>query len=278
MMPPPFSQSGHIGGHVLFELCTLASGSSGNCLLMTDGKTHILVDAGISARRITTALKALGVEPGELAGILVTHEHSDHIAGIATLTKQLNLPVYASNAAGRQLYYRIAFIEECLHTFHPGESFELGGFGVESYPTSHDTKESVGYAVTCGGRKAAVVTDLGVVTEEVRRGLNGAHLAVVEANHDVEMLRSGPYPYYLKSRILGDYGHLCNEDGADLARLCVEGGAHTVVLAHLSAENNSPSIAHRVVKTHLEAGGVDTQKDILLEVAPRSETGRRYEV
>lgn len=274
-MPPSYL---HIGGISLFELCTLASGSSGNCLLMSDGKTHILVDAGISARRITKALKELGVEPAELAGILVTHEHSDHIAGIATLTKQLGLPVYASRAAARQLSYRIAFIESCLHTFHPGESFEVGSFGVESYPTSHDTAESVGYAVTCGGRKAAVVTDLGIVTDDVRAGIRGAHLAVVEANHDVEMLRSGPYPYYLKSRILGDHGHLCNEDGGALARLAVEDGAHTVVLAHLSAENNSPSVAHRVVKTCLNAAGVDTEKDILLEVAPRSETGRRYTV
>lgn len=262
----------------MFELCTLASGSSGNCLLMTDGATHILVDAGISARRITKALRDLGIEPCELAGILVTHEHSDHIAGIATLTKQLGLNVYASRAAGRQLAYRIAFIENCLHTFQPGESFEVGSFGVESYPTSHDTAESVGYAVTCGVRKAAVVTDLGVVTDAVRQGIKGAHLAVVEANHDVDMLRSGPYPYYLKSRILGDHGHLCNEDGAALARLAAEDGARTVVLAHLSAENNSPSVAHRVVKTHLEAAGIDTGKDVLLEVAPRSETGRKYKV
>lgn len=262
----------------MFELCTLASGSSGNCLLMTDGTTHILVDAGISARRICKALKDLGVEPAELAGILVTHEHTDHIAGIATLVKQLSLPIYTSTAAGRQLYYRIAFIEEHLHTFRPGEGFEVGGFGVESFPTSHDTRESVGYAVTCGARKAAVVTDLGVVTDQVRTGLKGAHLAVVEANHDVEMVRSGPYPYYLKARILGDHGHLCNEDGGALACEAVESGARQVVLAHLSAENNSPGVALRTVKTCLSAAGVDPDRDVLVEVAPRSETGRRYAV
>ncbi len=262
----------------MFELCTLASGSSGNCLLMTDGKTHILVDAGISARRICKALKELGIEPAELSGILVTHEHSDHIAGIATLTKQLSLPVYASRAVGRQLEYRIAFIENCLHTFCPGDGFEVGSFGVESFPTSHDTKESVGYGLTCGGRKAAVVTDLGIVTDQVRQGIKGAHLAVVEANHDVEMVRTGPYPYYLKARILGDHGHLCNEDGGALAREAVEGGARKVVLAHLSAENNAPGLALRTVKTCLNAAGVDTERDVLVEVAPRSEAGRRHEV
>lgn len=260
----------------MFELCTLASGSSGNCLLMTDGTTHILVDAGISARRITKALRALGVEPGDLSGILVTHEHTDHIAGIATLTKQFSLPVFASHAAGRQLAYRIAFVEDCLHTFAPGDSFEVGALGVESFATPHDTVQSVGYAVTCGGRKAAVATDLGEVTAAVYAGIRGTHLLICEANHDVDMVRSGPYPYFLKERILGGHGHLCNEDGAALAGHAVADGAHTVVLAHLSAENNSPSRAHHAVKTHLEAAGVDTAHDILLEVAPRSETGRRY--
>lgn len=262
----------------MFELCTLASGSSGNCLLMTDGTTHILVDAGISARRITKALKALDIEPGDISGILVTHEHTDHIAGIATLTKQLSLPVYASHAAGRQLQYRIAFLEDCLHTFTPGSAFEVGGLGVESFATSHDTEQSVGYAVTCGRRKAAVTTDLGEVTDAVRAGIRGAHLLVCEANHDVEMVRSGPYPYFLKERILGPRGHLCNEDGAVLARRAVEEGAHTVVLAHLSAENNTPQRAHHAVKTHLEATGVDTVHDVLLEVAPRSDSGRRYRI
>ncbi|HWS43752.1 MAG TPA: MBL fold metallo-hydrolase [Pseudoflavonifractor sp.] len=262
----------------MFEICTLASGSSGNCLLMTDGSTHILVDAGISARRICKALRELGVEPGELAGILVTHEHTDHIAGIATLTKQLALPVYASHAAGRQMVYRIAFLEDCLHTFVPGDSFEVGCFGVESFPTQHDTEQSVGYAVTCGSRRAAVATDLGEVTDAVRHGVRGAHLLVCETNHDVEMVRTGPYPYYLKERILGEHGHLCNEDGAALALQAVETGADTVVLAHLSAENNTPGRAHHAVKTRLEAAGVDTEYGVLVEVAPRSETGRRYRV
>ena len=132
----------------MLELCTLASGSSGNCLLVSDGHTHILVDAGISARRITRSLRELGLDPKELSGILITHEHSDHISGLATLTKQLSLPVYTSRGTGLQLCCRIAFLEDVLHTFRPGESFEVGGLGVESFPTPHDTVESVGYAVT----------------------------------------------------------------------------------------------------------------------------------
>ena len=262
----------------MLELCTLASGSSGNSLLVTDGRTHVLVDAGISCRRICTGLKALGVEPTELAGVLITHEHSDHISGLTTLTKQLRLPVYASPGTGRQLCYRIAFLEELLRPVAPGEGFSIGGLAIESFPTSHDAAESVGYALSAGGRKAAVVTDLGYVTPEVERGIRGADLLVCEANHDVEWVQSGPYPYHLKARILGDRGHLSNEAGAELAWTAVEGGARTVVLAHLSHENNTPARAHEVVRGVLERRGAAVGRDVALEVAPRSEKSRRYTV
>lgn len=262
----------------MLELCTLASGSSGNSLLVTDGRTHVLVDAGISCRRICTGLKELGVEPTELAGVLITHEHSDHISGLTTLTKQLKLPVYASPGTGRQLCYRIAFLEELLRPVAPGEGFSVGGLAIESFPTSHDAAESVGYALSAGGRKAAVVTDLGYVTEAVLRGIRGADLLVAEANHDVEWVQSGPYPYHLKARILGDRGHLSNEAGAELAWTAVEGGARTVVLAHLSHENNTPARAHEVVRGVLERRGAAVGRDVALEVAPRSEKSRRYTV
>ncbi|MDV9524184.1 MBL fold metallo-hydrolase, partial [Clostridioides difficile] len=177
------------------------------------------------------------------------------ISGLTTLTKQLRLPVYASPGTGRQLCYRIAFLEELLRPVVPGEGFSIGGLAIESFPTSHDAAESVGYALSAGGRKAAVVTDLGYVTEAVLRGIRGADLLVAEANHDVEWVQSGPYPYHLKARILGDRGHLSNEAGAELAWTAVEGGARTVVLAHLSHENNTPDRAHEVVRGVLERRG-----------------------
>lgn len=246
---------------------TLASGSSGNCTLVSQGDTHILVDAGISCRRINTALKALGLTAGDLSGVCVTHEHSDHIAGLATLSKNYRVPVYATPGTGRQLCYRIAFLEELLTTFSPGQSLEIGGLTVETFPTLHDTAQPCGYALSNGSRKAAVVTDLGRVTQEVRQGIRGADLLVVEANHDVEHLLSGPYPYYLKERILGDRGHLSNEAGAALAREGADAGAHTIVLAHLSSENNTPAMARNAAEAAL-AG-----RDVNLVVAPRSEMG-----
>lgn len=262
----------------MLTLTTLASGSSGNCLLVSDGRTHVLVDAGISCRRICNGLKELGVDPAELSGVLITHEHSDHISGLTTLTKQRQVPVYASRGTGRQLCYRIPFLEDLLRPFVPGEGFSIGGLDIGTYPTPHDAAESVGYTLSAGGRKAAVVTDLGYVTDQVRDSIRGAHLLVAESNHDVEWLQSGPYPYYLKARILGDRGHLSNEAGAQLACTAVEGGARTVVLAHLSHENNTPARAHEVTRMALEHMGAQVGKDVTLDVAPRSETGRRYEV
>jgi len=246
---------------------TLASGSSGNCTLVSEGDTHILVDAGISCRRIVNCLRELEIAPEQLSGICITHEHTDHICGLTTLTKKYRVPIYTTGGTGRQLCYRIAFIEDLIHDFQPGACFQVGGLTVESFATLHDTAQPCGFALSNGSRKAAVVTDLGVVTDEVMDGIQGANLLVVEANHDIEAVKSGPYPYYLKQRILGEWGHLCNEAGAALARSAAQSGAHTVVLAHLSAENNTPAMARNAAQAAL-AGWDGT-----LIVAPRSEMG-----
>ncbi|MBM6925882.1 MBL fold metallo-hydrolase [Pseudoflavonifractor phocaeensis] len=262
----------------MLELYTLASGSSGNCLLVSSGSTRVLVDTGISCRRITTALRGLGVDPASLSAVLITHEHTDHMAGLATLTKQYRLPVYASRGTGLRLCYRIPFLEDLFNPIQPGQCFQVGELEIESYPTPHDAAQSTGYALSAEGRKAAVVTDLGHVTQAVAEGIRGAHLVVAEANHDVEWLRSGPYPYFLQDRILGDYGHLSNEAGAQLVCSAVEQGAHTVVLAHLSHENNTPERARQVVGDALTRMGALPGRDVTLEVAPRSEPSRRYVV
>lgn len=250
------------------NITTLASGSSGNCILVSHADTHLLVDCGISCRRIKTALAGLGLSPADLTGILITHEHSDHIGGLATLFKQYHLPVYCSVGTARQLAYRIAFVEEVLHPFEPGDCFALGQLTVGSFPTLHDAAAPVGYTFTDGVRKAAIVTDLGEVTPAVAEAVQGCHFLVAEANHDPDMVKSGPYPYYLKQRILGQRGHLSNAACAQLIRIS---GAACAVLAHLSAENNSPGVALNTV--HAALGD-----RVSISVAPRSETGRRWEV
>ena len=258
------------------EICTLASGSSGNCLLVRSGKTNILIDAGISARRITTGLKTLGVAPEKLDGIFITHAHTDHIAGLATLTKKLTMPIYASADTAHQICTKIPWIDYLIEEIKPGSGVELGEMWCQSFATPHDAPGSMGYSVTAEGCKMALATDLGHLTQSVMEGIAGSDLIVAEANHDEEWVKTGPYPAFLKQRVLGDYGHLSNETGALLVQRAVEQGARTVLLAHLSSENNTPARARNTVAWHLNNVGIDPERDIDLTVAPRSELGKVY--
>ncbi|MCC8182334.1 MAG: MBL fold metallo-hydrolase [Clostridiales bacterium] len=249
------------------QLYTLASGSSGNSALCIQGDTSLLVDAGISCRKITTRLAQTGRTPADLSGILITHTHSDHISGLNVLLKNRRIPVYASQAAGQELLRRVPNLpRETLYILEPGEEAVIGELTVRPFATPHDSPGSMGYRLSGGGRRAAVVTDLGWLAPEVLEALDGINLALVETNHDVEWLRSGPYPPALQARILGDYGHLSNEMGGALAVRLARSGAGTLILGHLSKENNTPEKARSVVSAMLErAGCLDTR----LYVAPR---------
>lgn len=255
------------------RLTIFASGSSGNCALVSHGDTHLLLDAGISARRICAALAHWNLSAEHLTGCLITHTHADHIAGLATLTKRWQLPLYATAPAGRQLAYRLP-VDHLLHPLDPESDELIGSIAVRPIPTSHDSPGSVGYRLTGpDGRSACLITDLGVVTAQVEEGVRGVSAAVIECNHDPDCLQNGPYPYYLKARIAGPQGHLSNADGARLCALCAEGGAHTVVLAHLSRENNSPALARAAVSKVLEG-----LPPVRLEVAPPACDGLTIEV
>ena len=260
----------------MLSFVTLASGSSGNAALVSCGQTHILLDAGISARRITTALRGLGVDPASLSGVLITHEHTDHISGLATLTKQLGLPVYATAPTLDALAMKVPAIPEKRlgRFFAPVESFPLGELWIEPFATSHDAACSVGYAITGGDSRMVLCTDLGYISPQVERAVAGCDLLVCEANHDEEWVRTGPYPYYLKQRVLGRRGHLSNEAGAQLALLAAQNGARTILLAHLSEENNTPAHALEVVGRTLRQAGFEDA--VTLEAAPRKEPGRVY--
>ena len=249
----------------MLKAATLASGSSGNCTVVSDGRVHILIDAGISARRICTGLRELGIEPKELAAILITHEHSDHISGLPVLCRQLNAELYATEPTARQICYRTAGLEERFRVFEPGDRFLLGGLTAGSFATSHDCACPVGYYVTDGARKLTLCTDTGIVTRQVLEGVRGAHLLIGEFNYDPDMLRAGPYPPHLKERILSDRGHLANGVGAKLAAWAAGQGTEKIVLAHLSKENNLPGMALAAARRELEAAGVTAE----LYAAPR---------
>lgn len=257
----------------MLTFTTLASSSTGNAALVSCGDTHILLDAGISARRITAGLRALGVDPLRLSAILITHAHSDHISGLPVFTKKYRIPVYATPPTCLQLCCKSALLEDLVRSRQAGTGVQIGGLWAESFPTPHDAAGSVGWSIAGEGGRMVLCTDLGHVTGEVRRAVEGCDVLVCETNHDVEWVRSGPYPTYLKQRILGDYGHLSNEAGAELAALAVEAGTKTVVLAHLSQTNNTPARAYEVVSRRLLAMDCDPERDIALSVAPRAELG-----
>jgi phosphoribosyl 1,2-cyclic phosphodiesterase len=262
----------------MLKVATLASGSSGNCLAVSDGTVHILIDAGVSAKRITTGLKGLGLDPAGVAAILITHEHSDHISGLPVLCKQLGAALYTAEPTASAICGKAERLEERFRVFQPGERFAVGDLVVGTFATSHDSACPVGYTISDGTRKMALCTDLGVVTRGVLDSIQGAGLLVSEFNYDPEMLQTGPYPPPLKARIAGRKGHLANEIGGRLAAWSVQNGTGRVVLAHLSKENNTPALAVRAAEQAMEAVGARVGDDVTLTVAPRSEGSGWMEV
>jgi phosphoribosyl 1,2-cyclic phosphodiesterase len=249
---------------------TLASGSSGNALLLSWAGGRILVDAGISCRRIRRGLQSLGLDLPDLDGIFITHTHSDHISGLQTLLKHTACPVCAAPEAGRDLLRRMVLPEDRLRDAEGTVSVK--NCAVTAFPTSHDSPGSRGYRFDTPDGGFGLLTDSGFVTPEAAAVLPGVALAVLEANHDVETLRSGPYPYFLKKRILGPKGHLPNEEAAAFAVTLARAGAREIVLAHLSRENNTPAMALRAVETALSAAGLSPR----LSAAPRDGLSGAY--
>ena len=243
------------------EFYTIASSSAGNAALVCHEDTHLLIDAGVSCRRITQALASLRLMLDELDGILITHEHIDHVRGLATLAKKCGAGLYATYGTASALDYPA----QRVHAFAAGDEFTVGSLRVKSFRTSHDARESVGYRIESDDGSLAVLTDTGVITDEAHDLALGADTLLLEANHDIEMLKTGPYPYPLKQRILGEYGHLSNEAAAGFAVECVRAGTSDILLAHLSGENNTPQLAEYTVGRALQAGGLTVR----LSAAPR---------
>ncbi len=251
---------------------TLASGSAGNASLLSRGKTHLLIDMGISCRRICQSLAELTLSPEDLSGILITHEHTDHIAGLATYIKKYPTPIYCTPAVSRQLAYRLAGVEPLLRPMELEEAITFGEVEAMILPTSHDCQGSAAWRFTTPEGRVGYLTDTGYVVEETGRALLGADILVLESNHDVDMLRTGPYPYLLKKRILGEEGHLSNDAAAAFAVESVRAGTRTVLLAHLSEQNNTPELALLTVRQALEEAGLSP----LLAAAPRKTMSVAY--
>lgn len=254
----------------MLKMATLASGSSGNCAVVSDGRVHILIDAGISTRRISQGLKGLGIELRHISGVLITHEHIDHVAALPVLCKQSDAALFTAEGTAYELCGKWEELEERFRVFAPGQRFAVGEWEIGTFATSHDCACPVGYYVSDGTRKLALCTDTGVITPGAREGVRGADTLIGEFNYDLQMLRMGPYPVHLQERIRGAWGHLSNEMGGELAAWAAGQGARRIVLAHLSQENNRPEMALEAARQALGALGLG-ERDVELIAAPRNE-------
>ncbi len=261
------------------KLCSLASGSSGNCIYVGGDRTGLLVDCGVSGKEILNNLRNLGICTSTIKGILVTHEHSDHIRSVGIVSRKLNIPIYANLKTWDQMSGNIGDIRaENMKVFTTGEDFVLEEITVESYCTPHDAAESVGYCFYSGNRKVSIATDLGYFSDSVKECISGSDLVLLESNHDVEMLKVGRYPYFLKRRILSNHGHLSNEAAGLAVYELLKTGVKEVLLGHLSKENNFPELAFETVKGVLQQKDVTVGKDIQIELAPRSGVSKCYHI
>ncbi len=251
------------------KICQLFSGSTGNSTYIGCGQGGILVDAGVSCKRLTAALDEIGVDPKSLQGIFLTHEHTDHIAGVRVFASRYGIPVFGSQGTMCALEEQGVLTDKYDAYILDVPTLGVGDFEITSFATSHDTPESLGYRVKLpDGNTVGVCTDLGFVSQSVRDGITGCNGLVIESNHDVNMLKTGPYPFYLKERVLSRRGHLSNVDCAAELPALVRTGTTRFILAHLSQENNMPILAQRTAISALKAQGMEENKDFLLKVAP----------
>ena len=248
--------------------CPLCSGSSGNASFLEAEGRRFLIDAGLTRKRIAALLESIGVPLHTIDAVFLTHEHVDHVAGAGVLARAHHIPVYAAADCFSALPPSVGEIPAaCMRVFEPDREFFCGKVRVLPFSTPHDAAHAVGYSFMAEGRKVTVMTDVGHVDERLLTQLSGSDLVLLEANHDVDMLLAGPYPYPLKQRILSRRGHLCNEDCGRALIALHERGVRNVILGHLSRENNTPELARVTIEAMLESAGI--LSDMRVSVALR---------
>ncbi|MDO5449241.1 MAG: MBL fold metallo-hydrolase [Clostridia bacterium] len=255
----------------MYKLCSLYSGSSGNSTYIGNEHEGILIDAGKNCKNLVIALNSAGLTPDAVKALFITHEHSDHIGALRVFAKNYNIPVYA-NEKTLQYLDDAGQLDGDFPVYVISNYADIGDFHIEAHRTSHDTVAPQCYSVLLPNLdKFSVVTDTGYITDETLDGITGSKAILLESNHDEAMLSAGPYPYYLKRRILGSQGHLSNDLSAEASAQLLKSGTEHIILAHLSEENNIPELAHQTHVARLFQEGATINKDYTLEVANRHE-------
>ena len=247
--------------------CSLASGSKGNCHFISDGDDYLLFDVGLNGRQVEKKLKELDIDPRKLTGIVISHEHRDHVSGAGILSRRYNIPIFANRGTWEGMMSIISKIDkDNIKIFKTERAFSIGKFKIHPYSISHDANEPVGFSIENQGVKISITTDLGCINQVILERVQGSNLVVIESNHDIHMLKVGKYPYFLKRRILSDVGHLSNEAAGDAILQLLKTNVTSFLLAHLSKENNFPELALATVKNILQENNYNIGKDVFIDV------------
>ncbi len=249
------------------KVCILASSSSGNSAFLSSGQTRILIDCGLSRRETFARLAAIGEDPARLDAILISHEHSDHVCGLPVLAKTLRIPVYLTTLAAPRIDWN--GYEPKLETFQAGSVFMIGDIGVSTFTIPHDAVDPVAFCFNVNGRRVGIATDLGYVPESIKWHLRATDFLLLESNHDLEMLKVGPYPWSVKQRVMGRMGHLSNDVASRFIDEDLSGETRTLVLGHLSEQNNYPELVRLIASQALGRRGLRTE---LIVADPRTAT------
>ncbi|NMA95090.1 MAG: MBL fold metallo-hydrolase [Clostridiales bacterium] len=261
------------------KLCSLFSGSSGNATYIGNDKTHILVDSGLSGIKVKTALKHIGVKPDSIGAIVITHEHTDHIQSAGVLSREFDIPIYANEKTWEQMEKRLgALSPKNMRLFYNDMDFYIDNINVSPFSIPHDAADPVGFCFYYRSSKISIATDLGYTNKKIIDKMKDSNVVLLEANHDIDMLANGPYPYHLKRRIRGTRGHLSNEDAGGVAVELAKGNVTHLLLAHLSEKNNAPNLAHETVSDYLRSNDIAIGEDIVLDMTYRDRAGNVYHI
>ena len=257
----------------MLKFISFGSGSSGNCYYLGTATDGLIIDIGVGIRTLKKYCKEYGIQLNTVKRILITHDHADHIKSVGTLSHELNVPVYATKKVHQGINQNYCVTRKVAANnkmeIEVGSTLTLGDFKVRPFPVPHDASENVGYEIEVEGIVFVVITDIGHVTDDIRESISKANYLVIEANHDVEMLKTGPYPEYLKQRIRSGSGHLSNAECGEALVENITEKIKYVWLCHLSEENNHPELARKTIETILRSHGIIPGKDLELEVLKR---------